>query len=366
MRGLFGYVFGMVKSIPIEIRRRVVELYLSGYNYREINAETRVSLGAISSIIDEARNDAPDIDDLRELNTELRQADASLIDALRGAVFIEKLNDLNVPVERIRSCIGFLDKYGEDAGSVLEWGLKLKDLERSQGMSYEQIVISANQTAEELHDQTQRYNKLRSREATLRKSMPEIERLKALKEKMSRYGQTTEHLDGFINFNLRLEELGFTPQTAELLASELEKIGLDTLTAANRLSNLLSQHRNLEDSLAEMTGRRDSLRRDIANMKDERGDAEDVLKVLREQVSKNQRLIEDLENYYLRKKNRLDEDYITKKKELWDFMARIIPKNRAREFNLAILDLAALICTVRKPKHDKCPLKEICDYNLSE
>lgn len=54
-----------------------------------------------------------------------------------------------------------------------------------------------------------------------------------------------------------------------------------------------------------------------------------------------------------------------KKKKLWDLMERIVPHDEAREFNLAILDLGALICKARKPEHDKCPLKDICDLNLS-
>jgi len=51
-----------------------------------------------------------------------------------------------------------------------------------------------------------------------------------------------------------------------------------------------------------------------------------------------------------------------KKREIWDLMATLIPKQRAREFNLSILDFASLICTAKNPSHEVCPLRDICDF----
>jgi A/G-specific adenine glycosylase len=47
---------------------------------------------------------------------------------------------------------------------------------------------------------------------------------------------------------------------------------------------------------------------------------------------------------------------------LWDASAKLVPKGAAREFNLALLDFAAAVCTVKNPKHEECPVKNICDY----
>jgi len=41
---------------------------------------------------------------------------------------------------------------------------------------------------------------------------------------------------------------------------------------------------------------------------------------------------------------------------------RLIPSKKAREFNHAIIDFAALICTPRNPKCDKCILRELCSF----
>lgn len=40
----------------------------------------------------------------------------------------------------------------------------------------------------------------------------------------------------------------------------------------------------------------------------------------------------------------------------------MVPSGRANEFNWAMIDFAALVCTPRNPKHDVCPINKFCDY----
>jgi A/G-specific adenine glycosylase len=49
-------------------------------------------------------------------------------------------------------------------------------------------------------------------------------------------------------------------------------------------------------------------------------------------------------------------------KNLFEKMKEILPKKKARDFNLALLDFAALICLPRKPRCDECPLSQSCDF----
>jgi len=51
-----------------------------------------------------------------------------------------------------------------------------------------------------------------------------------------------------------------------------------------------------------------------------------------------------------------------KKPEIWDLMATMILRQKAREFNLSILDFASLICTVKNPLHETCPLRDVCHF----
>ena len=50
---------------------------------------------------------------------------------------------------------------------------------------------------------------------------------------------------------------------------------------------------------------------------------------------------------------------------IWDFLERILPKKRYKDFNLALLDFGALVCNSKNPKCGECPLTEKCNYLLS-
>ena len=50
----------------------------------------------------------------------------------------------------------------------------------------------------------------------------------------------------------------------------------------------------------------------------------------------------------------------------WEFVAETIPKGKAREFNLAVIDFAHEICRSKKPKCTVCPLRVICRFASEE
>jgi len=45
---------------------------------------------------------------------------------------------------------------------------------------------------------------------------------------------------------------------------------------------------------------------------------------------------------------------------LWDLAARLLPKGRAYDFNQALMDLGATVCTARRPRCGACPLARMC------
>src|SRR5574337_1613363 len=47
-------------------------------------------------------------------------------------------------------------------------------------------------------------------------------------------------------------------------------------------------------------------------------------------------------------------------KRLWDLSAALIPKGNAYDFNQALMDFGALICTARKPNCPVCPMQPLC------
>lgn len=49
--------------------------------------------------------------------------------------------------------------------------------------------------------------------------------------------------------------------------------------------------------------------------------------------------------------------------EMWRAVRQMVPEGRARDFNLAVLDLAAKVCLPRKPECAICPVLSLCDYH---
>lgn len=51
--------------------------------------------------------------------------------------------------------------------------------------------------------------------------------------------------------------------------------------------------------------------------------------------------------------------------QLWALSAEVTPRDRTADFNQAMMDIGALVCTRSKPKCDLCPLKQKCGANLT-
>lgn len=45
---------------------------------------------------------------------------------------------------------------------------------------------------------------------------------------------------------------------------------------------------------------------------------------------------------------------------LWDLAERLLPRGRAYDFNQALMDLGATVCTARRPGCSACPLANVC------
>jgi A/G-specific adenine glycosylase len=50
--------------------------------------------------------------------------------------------------------------------------------------------------------------------------------------------------------------------------------------------------------------------------------------------------------------------------KLWQCSAQLVPKNNARDFHSALMDLGALVCTARDPRCSVCPVKKCCAASI--
>ncbi|MBW7881659.1 MAG: hypothetical protein H3C34_03310 [Caldilineaceae bacterium] len=55
-----------------------------------------------------------------------------------------------------------------------------------------------------------------------------------------------------------------------------------------------------------------------------------------------------------------------RKKYLRCLATQLLPENTARDFNLAVLDLCASVCTSQNPQCRTCPLRGFCSYALAD
>jgi predicted nucleic acid-binding Zn-ribbon protein len=307
----------MVRRFSEEERRRIVELWLDGNSYRSVSAKMKnASLGAISSIINEEMKKVPDLEELRKLNMAVKRAGCSIEEASRGSQFLEKLKSLNIPVDRLSAAISLLNRYGNKAKDLLEHAERLKELETSEGKTYDRIVAQAAQKTKELKDMTKRVGSLKAEEEALKQSLGEIEQLKTLSEKTKLHGLTIQRLDGFIEGSLRLEQLGFTPNAAQILANELSKQGLDPEKAAIALTSLLAEKKSLEAVVEEFLREKKKLQQDLQSLRDEQQSAAQNLRSLKTQIDD---LVQDIgkkeEAYKIRIDN-LESEYRLKKEKL--------------------------------------------------
>ena len=49
-------------------------------------------------------------------------------------------------------------------------------------------------------------------------------------------------------------------------------------------------------------------------------------------------------------------------KHVWELLECLLPRRKFKEFNLALLDFGALVCTSKNPICKECPLKKNCCY----
>jgi A/G-specific adenine glycosylase len=54
---------------------------------------------------------------------------------------------------------------------------------------------------------------------------------------------------------------------------------------------------------------------------------------------------------------------VTSDSELWEVVAQVTPRRGVREWNWAVLDLAALVCLPKVPRCHGCPLESCCAWS---
>ena len=297
----------MVRPINPEDKAIVMKLWASGLSREQISSKTGISTGSISNIVKEEKRRTPDIQELRDLNILLKKANISVDDAKRGVSLLDRLSQIAIPLERLPEAMDLYEQYGEKASEAVTLGQRVIQLEKRYGKSCEEILSIAEKMAGEIEIREKTITGLKDEEQVLHGSIREMESLKTLQKKLSQYDLTIARLDGFIAQNLGLEDLGFTLRTASLLASELERTGLDPQKAAAILADDLLQSKSLKESIVIRKKVLEDLEEGVRTKTVEAKGLEDQVAILKGQIGSLRELLEIEKGIQAQRQSKLEE-----------------------------------------------------------
>jgi chromosome segregation ATPase len=288
-----------LKPISGSIKTEVLRRWLNGETYQRISEETGVSMGAISEIIEEYRQKAPDIDGLRQLRLALGKAKASLPDALRGAQFLTKIDELQFDSKYLPGCLALIKQAGERAPELITASARLIDLEQRAKKPYEQFLQQFNQQLAAETELKGRVRTLEDKELNLANSIRHLDKLNALQQTIETNKITPTILETLIDDELRLQKLGFTTQDAEILAQELAKRKLDPNIASMQIASLLQECSSLEEA-------KEKAQAEARKWASERDKAQQEAELLKEKCLGRRNEIQRLEEAYKERKQLLE------------------------------------------------------------
>jgi len=147
----------------VELKLRVIKLFLTGLTLDEIAAQLPVSKGSVVSIIDELRDgDLPlppgmtgYIDELRRLVVDLKKQSAN-VTQLKGYLKLHtKLKEMGVDSEKALQWLDICQELaypGESSRLFVESALELQRLRSETGLTYQSLVRNYNTKVTELRN----------------------------------------------------------------------------------------------------------------------------------------------------------------------------------------------------------------------
>ena len=195
-----------MKEISRSKRLEVAHYYLLGYTYREIEEETGISHGSIANIVSEIENSDLDIlgtpfdqvNDLRQLSSDLRKSGLKPSQVLLGITFLQRLQSLHITPEDLEAWSELVKRLLPPDFPVKEFfetARRLHDLETSQGKSFETIT-------EEYKGHCQRIEKLKEEVDSLNKAKSQLSNeIKPLSSQLEALKQEKERLENDVHIS---------------------------------------------------------------------------------------------------------------------------------------------------------------------
>ncbi len=275
-----------MKEISRTKKLEVAQCYTLGLSYREIEDKTGVSHGSIVTIVKELESgklDMPStpfdqVNDLRQLSSDLKKKGLSTSQALLGVSLFERLRGLGTGPEQVSKWLDLVNRFasaGLPVKDLFESAARLHQLERDEGKSFEflaeeyvniegktqklrteidSLVQEGQKLSEAVHSLTSQALDLRETTQELQNSkvtlMIELEDLqsqtkeakeegtrlkKEVEESRRRLVKLPSEVDGKETSLIRLNDIGFRDEDLLRLRAIIERIPKDTGAGENEV-----------------------------------------------------------------------------------------------------------------------------------
>lgn len=202
-----------MKEITRSKRLEVVEYYLLGYTYSEIEEETGISHSSIANIVHEIEEGDliipgttfDQVNDLRQLSFDLKKNSLKPSQALLGITFLKNLRELQIKPEYIEAWSELVNRLlpaDFSAEDFLQASIRLHKLETSQGKTFETVT-------EEYETNCHRIEKLKVEADSLIKVKSQLtDEIKPLSSKLDTLRREKDRLENDVQIQInKLQEL---------------------------------------------------------------------------------------------------------------------------------------------------------------
>ncbi|MCJ7633880.1 hypothetical protein MUP77_16030 [Candidatus Bathyarchaeota archaeon] len=259
----------MPARITDERRKRVIDYRRKGLTYQQIASKLGINVASAYNIVRAESATIPDFEELRELGLSLKKAGVNIEEAKEAVDLLQRIKTLGIPLEILPEAISFYEQQAKSLEDLISIGQRLKDLTKQYGKSPREIIAETKASAERLGSARKDISDGENRVRDLQIQIICLKALLELQNKLSEHGITIGKMDNFIAQNSRLLELGFTPDIADLFATEIKKYDLDNKTAAGILAGDIFESTNLKKALNDQRKVSQDLKEEIRKNTDE-------------------------------------------------------------------------------------------------
>ena len=153
-----------MSELSINKKMRVINLYLQGYSYDDIVKKTGVAKGSVFNTISDLKEGLfpeistipEEIEQLRELATDIKRNGISLVKASIGLSILERLTAMEVEPKDIEKChtlMQALSSPDKDLPAMAKSILAIEEIKQKTGLTLEELeakVVALRQEAERL------------------------------------------------------------------------------------------------------------------------------------------------------------------------------------------------------------------------